>query len=53
MTKQIQHPFHLACTPDKIINALTEADHIQKWWTKDAYDRLDELLEKMKQGSTK
>jgi len=36
MTKQIRHTFHFACTPEKIMSALTEAHHIQKWWTKDA-----------------
>ena len=36
MTKQIRHTFHFACTPIKIMNALTEAHHIQNWWTRDA-----------------
>jgi len=28
MTKDIRHTFHFASTPDKIMNALTEAHHI-------------------------
>ena len=35
MTKQIRDAFHIACEPDKVMDALTDDDHSQKWWTRD------------------
>ncbi len=36
MSKEIHHSFFMDASPDAITAALMEAEHIQKWWTKEA-----------------
>jgi uncharacterized protein YndB with AHSA1/START domain len=36
-TREIRHSFLIGTRPEAIADALTRADHIQKWWTKEAH----------------
>ena len=36
MNNEITHSFQFSCKPNAILTALTDGEHIQNWWTKDA-----------------